>query len=34
VRDAIRRQTPLLSRHPACAAASDVEAAARALLGA
>jgi flagellar biosynthesis protein FlhG len=25
VRDAIRRQTPLLTRHPACAAAEDVE---------
>jgi flagellar biosynthesis protein FlhG len=33
VRDAIRRQTLLLTRHPACAAAQDVEAAARALLG-
>jgi flagellar biosynthesis protein FlhG len=31
VRDAIRRQTLLLTRHPACAAALDVEAAARAL---
>jgi flagellar biosynthesis protein FlhG len=26
VRDAIRRQTPLLTRHPACPAAQDVEA--------
>jgi flagellar biosynthesis protein FlhG len=34
VRDAIRRQTLLLSRHPACGAALDVEAAARALLAA
>jgi flagellar biosynthesis protein FlhG len=34
VRDAIRRQTLLLSRHPACAAAADVEAAAQALLAA
>jgi flagellar biosynthesis protein FlhG len=33
VRDAIRRQTLLLTRHPACAAAQDVEAAARTLLG-
>jgi flagellar biosynthesis protein FlhG len=33
VRDAIRRQTPLLSRHPNCAAAEDVEAIARGLLG-
>ncbi len=32
VRDAIRRQTLLLSRHPACAAAADVEACASALL--
>jgi flagellar biosynthesis protein FlhG len=32
VRDAIRRQTLLLTRHPTCAAAVDVEAAARALL--
>ena len=32
VRDAIRRQTLLLARHPNCAAAADVEAAARALL--
>jgi flagellar biosynthesis protein FlhG len=31
VRDAIRRQTPLLTRHPACAAADDVQATARAL---
>lgn len=31
VRDAIRRQTPLLSRHPACAAAEDVDAIARKL---
>jgi flagellar biosynthesis protein FlhG len=31
VRDAIRRQTLLLTRHPACAAAQDVEAVARAL---
>jgi flagellar biosynthesis protein FlhG len=29
VRDAIRRQTPLLLRHPNCAAAQDVEALAR-----
>jgi flagellar biosynthesis protein FlhG len=29
VRDAIRRQTPLLSRHPNCGAAQDVEALAR-----
>ncbi len=34
VRDAIRRQTLLLLRHPACPAAADVEAASRALLGA
>lgn len=34
VRDAIRRQTPLLSRHPACPAAMDVEGVARALLDA
>ena len=34
VRDAIRRQTLLLSRHPACPAAADVEAIARALLAA
>lgn len=34
VRDAIRRQTLLLSRHPACPAAADVEAASRALLAA
>jgi flagellar biosynthesis protein FlhG len=33
VRDAIRRQTLLLARHPACAAAMDVEAVSRALLG-
>lgn len=32
VRDAIRRQTLLLTRHPACSAAMDVEAAARSLL--
>lgn len=32
VRDAIRRQTPLLTRHPACSAAIDVEAAAAGLL--
>jgi flagellar biosynthesis protein FlhG len=32
VRDAIRRQTLLLSRHPACPAAEDVEAIARDLL--
>jgi flagellar biosynthesis protein FlhG len=32
VRDAIRRQTLLLTRHPACPAAQDMEAAARALL--
>lgn len=32
VRDAIRRQTPLLTRHPACSAAMDVEAAAAGLL--
>jgi flagellar biosynthesis protein FlhG len=32
VRDAIRRQTPLLTRHPACTAAADVEAIAH-LLG-
>ena len=32
VRDAIRRQTPLLTRHPGCPAAQDVEAAANALL--
>ncbi|MGE0419164.1 MAG: MinD/ParA family protein [Acetobacteraceae bacterium] len=31
VRDAIRRQTPLLTRHPASPAAMDVEAAARSL---
>ena len=31
VRDAIRRQTPLLSRHPNAPAASDVEAIARSL---
>jgi flagellar biosynthesis protein FlhG len=31
VRDAIRRQTPLLARHPTAAAAEDVEAVARAL---
>jgi flagellar biosynthesis protein FlhG len=29
VRDAIRRQTPLLTRHPACPAAADVETIAR-----
>lgn len=34
VRDAIRRQTLLLSRHPTSPAASDVEATARALLAA
>ncbi len=33
VRDAIRRQTPLLSRHPNCAAAQDVEALARGMDG-
>jgi len=33
VRDAIRRQTPLLSRHPNCPAAVDVEAIASELLG-
>jgi len=33
VRDAIRRQTPLLARHPNCPAAEDVEAIARGLLG-
>jgi flagellar biosynthesis protein FlhG len=33
VRDAIRRQTLLLTRHPACPAADDVQAAALALLG-
>ena len=32
VRDAIRRQTPLLTRHPGCSAAQDVEAAANCLL--
>ena len=32
VRDAIRRQTPLLTRHPGCPAAQDVEAAANCLL--
>lgn len=32
VRDAIRRQTPLLTRHPACAAADDITAIARTLL--
>jgi flagellar biosynthesis protein FlhG len=31
VRDAIRRQTLLLSRHPTCSAAADVEAVARSL---
>jgi flagellar biosynthesis protein FlhG len=31
VRDAIRRQTPLLARHPNCPAAADVEAIAEAL---
>jgi flagellar biosynthesis protein FlhG len=31
VKDAIRRQMPLLERHPVCAAAADVEALARAL---
>jgi flagellar biosynthesis protein FlhG len=34
VRDVIRRQTLLLSRHPTCPAAADVEAAARGLLAA
>ena len=34
VRDAIRRQTLLLSRHPTCPAAADVEAIAHGLLGA
>ena len=34
VRDAIRRQALLLSRHPTCAAAADVEAAASTLLAA
>jgi len=33
VRDAIRRQTPLLSRHPNCVAAQDVEALAAGLTG-
>ena len=33
VRDAIRRQTPLLTRHPACSAAQDVEAVALKLVG-
>jgi flagellar biosynthesis protein FlhG len=33
VRDAIRRQTPLLARHPNCAAAVEVEAIADGLLG-
>ena len=33
VRDAIRRQTPLLTRHPDCTAASDVEAIALGLIG-
>lgn len=32
VRDAIRRQTPLLTRHPTCPAATDVEVVARTLL--
>ena len=32
VRDAIRRQTPLLTRHPGCSAAQDVEAAANCVL--
>ena len=32
VRDAIRRQSPLLTRHPACPAATDVEAIAATLL--
>jgi flagellar biosynthesis protein FlhG len=32
VRDAIRRQTPLLTRHPGCAAAVDVETTAAALM--
>jgi flagellar biosynthesis protein FlhG len=31
VRDAIRRQTPLLTRHPACNAANDINAIARTL---
>lgn len=33
VRDAIRRQTPLLARHPSCRAAMDVEVVARGLVG-
>jgi flagellar biosynthesis protein FlhG len=33
VKDAIRRQAPLLSRHPGCVAAQDVEALARNLRG-
>ena len=33
VRDAIRRQTPLLARHPNCSAAVDVETTAAGLLG-
>ena len=32
VRDAIRHQTPLLTRHPACPAAQDIEAVARGLM--
>ena len=32
VKDAIRRQTPLLERHPACVAAADVETLASALM--
>jgi len=33
VRDAIRRQIPLLTRHPTCAAAEDVQELARTLMG-
>jgi flagellar biosynthesis protein FlhG len=33
VRDAIRRQSPLLTRHPACLAASDIEVVAQGLVG-
>ena len=33
VRDAIRRQSPLLTRHPACPAASDIEVVAQGLVG-
>ena len=33
VRDAIRRQTPLLTRHPACLAAMDIEVVAQGLVG-